>query len=309
MYIPHSQKSKSNFFASLSLCAIIFPVMLLFASCSDILEEDLADETIVLLAPPNNHVTTTATITFWWEELEGADEYNLQIVSPRFDSIIQLTIDSLVQNNKFTVTLSPGIYQWRLRGENSATTTDYVTRNLTIDTTTDLSQQIMVLVAPTNNLITNSFSIFFDWNALTNAEDYRFEIATPDFTNGANVLNINLGGDSINYTITAEGTYQWQVRAQNAFSNTAYTTRTFTVDTTSPNAPVLTSPNDQAIVNDTTTLTWTHDSDVTGDSLFVFTDSLLTNNSLTTYKITTTHTFIGTTNQDYFWYLRSVDHV
>ena len=53
-------------------CAIL--ICLGLTSCSDLIEEDLEDENITLLSPPINQSTTTSTITFWWEELDGADE-------------------------------------------------------------------------------------------------------------------------------------------------------------------------------------------------------------------------------------------
>ena len=50
-------------------------------SCTrDIVEINLEGKYVAVIAPQENYVTTTLTHTFWWEELEGATGYELQIV-------------------------------------------------------------------------------------------------------------------------------------------------------------------------------------------------------------------------------------
>jgi len=115
----------------------VFQLVLLFAclvsACSDVLPEDLADEKIVLLAPANGLVTTTQTHTFWWEINDDADAYLLQIVSPSFDSIVELIEEvEITEGLTYETVLGEGNYQWTVLGVNSVSQTDRTIFDLTI---------------------------------------------------------------------------------------------------------------------------------------------------------------------------------
>lgn len=113
----------------IGLAAIILPL----AACESALERELTDGRVRLLAPADNLVTTDSIQTFYWETLEGATRYQLQVVSPRFDSVARLGVDTIVSRNQFTRTLRKGDYQWRVRAFNGGSTSLYSdTFNLTI---------------------------------------------------------------------------------------------------------------------------------------------------------------------------------
>jgi hypothetical protein len=85
-----------------------------------------------ITAPVDNLVTTATTNTFAWEPVDGADKYQIQIVSPKFDSVVMFAVDSSFIKTTFTYTLTPGKYQWRVRASNASTQTSYFTRSFTI---------------------------------------------------------------------------------------------------------------------------------------------------------------------------------
>ena len=94
-------------------------------ACETALEENLSGKKPVLLAPVNNLVTIDTMHTFYWERMDGADEYQLQLVSPRFDSIVQLIVDTTINGNTFTMDLNPKRYQWRVKAINSGSESDF----------------------------------------------------------------------------------------------------------------------------------------------------------------------------------------
>lgn len=103
------------------------------AGCDEVLEKSLTDKKLVLQGPVNNLTTTETTHTFFWQEMDGALEYQLQIVSPRFDSVVKLVADTPVTSPKFNMTLDKGAYQWRVRAKNNSTVSAYSDAwNLTI---------------------------------------------------------------------------------------------------------------------------------------------------------------------------------
>src|SRR5687767_4603767 len=91
-------------------------LFVVISSCEEVLEKDLTNNKVVLEAPSNNVITNDSIHNFSWEEMEGAFEYQLQIVSPRFDSIAKLVADTTMTTVIFLdMTLQKGNYQWRVR--------------------------------------------------------------------------------------------------------------------------------------------------------------------------------------------------
>jgi hypothetical protein len=51
--------------------------------------------------------------------------YELVIVTPRFDSVVSLVTDTTVSTNVLAMTLGPAQYQWKVRAFNSVSTTPF----------------------------------------------------------------------------------------------------------------------------------------------------------------------------------------
>lgn len=286
---------------------VLLNTLLLF-SCDDVIEKDLSNKQLTVISPANNIITSNSTITFWWEILEGAEYYQIQIVKPSFDSIIQLILDTSTTKDKILLSLSPGNYQWRLKAWNNNSHSLISTLSLTIDSTMDLSQQVILLSEPSAFDTTNQNSVSFSWYSLYNADDYRLEIWSPDF-NSSNVFSVNTSSNSLIHDLP-EGSYEWGVRGQNITSSTIYSKRFIYIDTTAPNDPVLITPADNAILNNGEILfSWsrgiTSGSSIS-DSLYLYTDSTMTNIKLCQLLLSPNYNDsvgIGI----YYWRVRSMD--
>lgn len=104
---------------------LILMMAILFSSCEEALETALDGKKVTLLSPANNITTSTRTQIFYWEHMNGALDYQIQIVHPRFDSIARLMKDTIISGNQLTITLdSPAAFQWRVRAMNNSTTSD-----------------------------------------------------------------------------------------------------------------------------------------------------------------------------------------
>lgn len=304
---------RRNIYTILFILILIFPFI--FFNCKDIIEEDIEEETVVLLAPANGLQTVVVSHTFWWEPVDGADNYNLQIVTPSFSNLESLVADTNLSNVQFQYTLNPGNYEWAVRAYNSASSTDFTVFVLTIDSTPDLSAQQVVLNSPSNNTATGDSTITFRWYELYNAEDYRLEIHTPDW-DGQSVINPQII-DGTEYTVYLdENFYTWGVQAQNATSSSPYTTRDLIVDRTAPNTPVLLSPDDDEVINDSTltnstiTFQWkrgANSGSAIYDSLYLYADEALTILEYSEYLSDTIFSYEMDAAGDYFWFVRSID--
>lgn len=102
-------------------------VLAFLSGCRDFIEPSIENRKVILLAPGNNTADSLYNQNFWWEPVNDALGYRLQVVTPSFDSINRMIIDTLVQDNKFMLTLEPGRFSWRVRAENGSSNSFYST--------------------------------------------------------------------------------------------------------------------------------------------------------------------------------------
>ncbi|MBL7893848.1 MAG: hypothetical protein JNK50_01050 [Bacteroidia bacterium] len=293
----------------------ILIICLVILSCTkDFIVKDIKNEVVSILAPGNNLVTSSNSITFWWEELEGAENYNIQIVKPSFASVLQLIVDTNITGDKFNYTLNPGVYQWRIKAKNAGGSTAYTTYNLTIDTTSNLSNQLVSTIAPINNLLTSNTSVSFSWNNLSAASQYQIQILNSVSTIIKDTTTTN---SNYFWSNTSGGAFTWKVRALNGFSISQYNTPlSFTIDITPPIASVLSSPTHGSFVKDTIDLKWTRSTmDTKYDSLYVSIDSSF-NSIISSARVYSTKLKINALSPNipvsanyYWWRVRSIDSV
>ena len=115
-----TSKKKYFFYALvLSLCG---------QGCAEAIEKDLSKKTVRLMAPSDGIAVADSTaLTFAWDSLDGAKQYQLQVVSPSFDSIVYLYADTTIKGFLFTLPVFTvrGRYQWRVLGFNTTSSSEY----------------------------------------------------------------------------------------------------------------------------------------------------------------------------------------
>lgn len=287
---------------------ILAVIILAFSyhSCTkDFVDANITNQTIQLMAPANGVNTSVQGQIFWWDQLTGAEQYELQVVKGSFAYAVQLMLDTIVTKNKFSFTLYPGTYQWRVRGMNGGGNTMYSTNTLIIDTAASMASQTVILVSPPNNSYSNKSSNTFTWDSIFGATKYRIQIINQ--SNSSIIIDTTFKG--ISYTRQLpQGTFTWQVSAQNASSSSPFTAWTLTVDTAALSAPNLISPaNDTVLTKETFTLSWSNGSGSGSvkDSVYIYSNASMTTiikdtlTSLTTFKDSLT---TGT----YYWRVRSI---
>lgn len=285
-------------------------IAILTACTKDFIVKDIKNDTVDVIAPANNLKTPNNSITFWWNELDGAETYNLQIVKPSFSSIIQLIVDTTITGNKFNHTFTPGTYEWRIKASNGGGSTAYTTRTLVIDTTSNLHYVTVSLITPAANYKTSSFTTLFSWNILPAATSYNLRVTDP---NGFETI-INTSNTTYTLSFTLPGTYSWKVQGQNAFTLSNFSEiRSFKIDNVAPAPPGFTFPaaNGSATLLDS--LKWVRNSnDVMFDSLFMSTDSFssqIVHMEIHALKIAISDVVPSLSGGGvyYFWRLKSID--
>ncbi|MDP4209203.1 MAG: hypothetical protein Q8928_10355 [Bacteroidota bacterium] len=287
--------------------------ILMFYGCDDIFEKDLSGKKIVLLAPSDSLKTELTTTTFWWEKLDGALSYNLQVVSPSFNHVEKILADTTVTVNKFTLTLYPGKFEWRIKALNGSSQTAYFLRSMEVDSTMDLQKQELVLKTPNDGSALNASKIILQWYKLYNATQYRVQVKATDWS-GSNVISpVFTNYDTLSVSSLSEGTYVWGVQALNESSSSNFFTRKFTIDRTAPSTPSLLLPADRGTVTQSpVSLSWTRvtDSGTTlTDSIVVASDTIFSSGNIKLAKRidATSYSLEIKDKGSYFWKVKTID--
>ncbi|HTK18477.1 MAG TPA: hypothetical protein VL442_03140 [Mucilaginibacter sp.] len=282
------------------------------SSCKDIIEPSIKDRKVMPEAPGDQYQSNSYTVNFWWDNVEDALKYHLQIVTPDFNKIGSLIIDTLVKNNKFTMSLRPGTYQWRVRAENGSSQTAYSVARSFVIIPSSLNQQTPQLTAPANNLLTNQSSISMQWSALYGADKYQLEIDTNSFADeNALIYNQTIPAQQYTFVMNKDKTYQWRVRAQNDTAKSQWSTiNTFSYDHTPPVQVALASPANGDIISLPATLQWNNVATAVKYKLYVFkTDSTTVyNTSFPMVLNTNSYTLSsGVSGERVYWKVSAID--
>jgi hypothetical protein len=279
--------------------------LILFSCEGVILETDITDQKVVLLAPYDKAQFFSTGVTFSWEKTADATKYHLQIAKPNFENPLQIVLDTTVTSLSFTQQLPVAEYEWRVEAVNSAYKTPFASRFFTIVSNDNFEDNSVVLISPSNNLITNVSGQSLKWTPIIGATGYQVQIFDA---NDAVITNQTVTASSLNYSFL-EGDYSWRVRAINDDAQTLYTSRKILIDATKPNTPVLSTPLDKS----TTTVNeiifkWNRVSLVGStekDSIYVYTDSGLSTLQLKS-EVSTSFTK-NLESGTYYWFMKSFD--
>jgi len=291
---------------------LIFAAVALLSSCDDIIEPSISKQQVQLEAPVDQYQSTSYTINFWWDAVNHALSYHLQVVSPTFAAPGGLILDTVVSSYKFTCTLNPGNYQWRVMAENGSTQTAWTApRSFTI-VAGSIKQQSVQLTGPANGLITNQSPYVFQWGSLYGANAYQFEIDTNNFANeSADVSNQLIPGQQLSFTFPKAQTYQWRVRAQNDTAQAQWSpVYTITYDNIPPAQVTLVAPTNAATVSLPVTLQWNPVATAVKYKLYVYQSDQVTayNSSFPMVLTNTSYSFnLGSSGNTVYWMVTALD--
>jgi hypothetical protein len=293
------------------LLAFIFLLGMLTA-CKDFLEPSLENRSVILVAPSEGAESNKYQVGFWWEPVQDALYYRVQIATPDFTSTVSLVQDTLIEGkNRFEMTLEPGRYQWRIRAENGSSSTKYVSAKFIIHESS-LSDQKLPIVSPSANYLSNLPAVTIQWDKLFGAADYMLQIDTGNFEKeGALVYNQELTGNQLKFIFPKEATYRWRVRAQNATGSSKWSEiREMTFDKTPPGVTTPVSPAKGVEVNAPVKISWTSVPAAKRYKLFLYRSDGTTaySSSFPVTASSNTYSFnAGQQGEQIFWNVVAVD--
>ena len=230
----------------------------LIFGCKDFIEPSLKEKKVTLIAPVDHFETTKYNITFWWEALEDALQYRVQVVSPDFNRPGTFILDTVVKGKTtFNVSLDPGVYQWRVRAENGSSVSAFTVNHLLIHESS-IAEQKVILKVPANETLTNNAEVRFGWERLFGAELYRIQIDTLGFSD-ENKLVFNQTTASTDYlfSFSKDGSFKWRVRAEKGTQQSRWSDiYSLTLDRAAPAKVILTAPANNAMISKPVRMQW-----------------------------------------------------
>jgi uncharacterized protein YegP (UPF0339 family) len=287
--------------------------LFLLASCKDFIEPSLTKREVKLLAPGEDYPSKTNTVTFWWDVVDDATAYRLQVVTPGFDSIGAMLADTLVRDNKFLMNLPSGNYQWRVRAENNGTQTGFSKPGrFIILSDLPLNEQVVLLSAPADNTLFNSGKINLRWTTLYGVLNYRLQVDTNDFADTSKlVVNKVTPLLQSEISLSADRRYRWRVRAENDSAQSRWSeARAFSLDQTPPIQVTPLTPATDEVVTLPVALRWNAVSGAARYKLYIMkSDSTTLYNSNFPVSMTaTSYNFnSGNSGERLYWKVSAVD--
>ncbi|MES2113012.1 MAG: hypothetical protein V4577_29955 [Bacteroidota bacterium] len=284
----------------------------LLQSCDAIIEPSIKNKLIQLEAPADLSQSSNYAINFWWDEVEHALSYRLQVVTQTFAAPGGLVLDTVVTRNRFLFTFNPGKYQWRVMAANGSSGTEYTSpRSFEVEPSS-IKQQTVQLSLPGNNFITNQTTVVFQWSSLYGATKYRFEIDSNNFVDESKVLaNMPISGLQVSYTFPADRHYQWRVRAENDTAQSLWSAiNLVTYDHMPPKAVAVTAPADNLTVSLPVALQWSATEAGAKYKLYVYKSDSTTlyNNSFPVTLNALSYSFnSGVSGDKVYWKVSAVD--
>ena len=292
---------------------VVLLIIVLFSfGCEDIIEKDITNQEVTVLSPPDQFTPNSTSVNFFWNFLEGADAYELEVVRGKFDNVLSFVLDTFVTDNRFTYNFSPGQYEWSLRAVNNEYSTNYIVRSFTIDSVSDISQSSVLLSFPVNNEMYGDSSLTLSWQEIFSATSYLVQLI--DKSNNKFILNDTVATNSISTGDTlSTNFYEWKVKAINYQSQTDFTTAEFEIDLTSPGVPQPQTPINQLTppIDSLVSFTWNPgwDDNWSHDIIYIY--ESLTNTILQTKNVTDSafvySNFVS--GKSYYWQVKSFDKV
>lgn len=295
----------------LSTFTFALTFIFLFSGCKEFIEPSIAKRNVVLLAPSGGSESSLYNQTFWWETVDDALKYRLQVVSPDFDKTSRLILDTLLSTNKFNYTLDPGSYEWRVRAENGSSQTSYARSAFFIYASSIKEQQVQ-LQLPANHTLTNQPSNNFTWLKLFGADQYILQIDTNNFVNESKLfLNETLPGQEFLVNFERDKLYKWRVKAKNDTAESKWSViQNITFDKTPPPVVVLSSPANNELIAKPVTLRWNNTATATKYQLYAYKTESRTpySSKFPVLLTTTTYSFTeGSSGEKIYWEVRALD--
>jgi hypothetical protein len=94
----------------------------------------------------------------------------------------------------------------------------------------DISEENIIILAPSNDATLFASTINFSWQPLEYADQYQIQIATPSFEASQQIIEDTIVTVATYTKMLSSDNYQWRVKAINFAYETSYNTQNLTIE-------------------------------------------------------------------------------
>jgi hypothetical protein len=263
-----------------------------------------------LIYPANNATGVPLSITLSWNASANAELYDVEVSKNSAFTPVVVTKTNQSSTSVLVDGLENGtLYYWRVKAKNSVGSSDYSSvRNFTTIVALPVAP---ALASPANGTQNAPTNITFSWNAVSNADNYTFQIANnADFTLNLKTV-YNITGTQTTQNLDGNTVYYWKVMANNAAgtgpASTVWNLKTIVPP---PVVPVTLTPADNAVkIAINASLVWGKANYADTYGVMVATDAAFSNVVVNASNITDTVYNLTNllNNQKYYWKVNAVN--
>lgn len=180
---------------------------------------NLNNQTLLLTSPVDGIYTNDTSLTFKWQSLYAADDYNFVLKEGgSWSTAVEVFNESLVVTSYTNTSgLTEGTYLWGVNASNAMPSetgfNEY--RALYIDQTTPTSSLVVSPVSTTTGLYKDS-TIAFDWYRYANNGTVNSPVSDSVLmysdTLSTPIARLSCNTEDTTYVFTASGTYYWRLK-------------------------------------------------------------------------------------------------
>ena len=159
---------------------------------------------------------------------------------------------------------------------------------------TDISEEKVILLAPSDNITTNETNITFWWEEILQADSYNLQVVSESFSNIHKIISDTIIFDTKFSVAMNSGKYEWKVKALNSISETDFTTFSFDIIETDISEEIVTllyPPNNNTITETNITFWWEEILQADSYNLQVVSESFTNINEIISDTTIYTHTY------------------
>ena len=261
-------------------------------------------------------------VTLRWTVVPNAERYQIRITDPngltqanRQQSWYTYAINDQVRHGYFGTIQGEWTYEVRTKDATSGVWSDY---SEPLSLSFDSVKPVVSLLSPTATTFTNGTDIVIratDNVGLNKVVANVYKASNPGSVfkpTQSSATGLTTYDHTIDMSGVPDGEYFVKFNATDRAGNLAQTkTFTFTIDTTAPSAPILTSPSNGAVVNGASvTQSWsTADTDVDYYVYESYNDAAATSLRWSEQFTSNSKTATNVANAEYWWRVKAVDMV
>ena len=208
----------------------------------------------LLLTPPNGSTITSLPVTFSWQAVEGATQYQFQIAKDAVFTDIELNKTLPGTSDEISFVGDGNPRYWRVKAQNISGWGDW---SETRSFNTIAPPDSPVLLSPSNGSTITSLPVTFSWQAVDGAVQYQFQMAKDTAFDNIERSKL-LTTTSLELSFAGDGNPRyWRVRAKNVSGWGDWSDIWGFHTIAPPGSPVLLSPpNGSTITSLPVTFSW-----------------------------------------------------